>query len=58
MSYTPDELTERVNKLEERANKQDVMLAVINTKLTVIVWLTAAIVTAVIGVIVKMVVGA
>lgn len=58
MSYTNEELTERVNKLEERTNNQDVMLAVINTKLTVIVWLTAAIVTAVVGVIVKMVVGA
>ena len=58
MSLTNEELTAKVAKLEDRANKQDVMMAVINTKLTVIIWLTAAIVTAVIGVVIKMIMGA
>ena len=58
MSLTKEELTVKVTKLEDRANKQDVMMAVINTKLTVIIWLTAAIVTAVIGVVIKMIMGA
>lgn len=58
MSLTNEELTSKVTKLEDRANKQDVMMAVINTKLTVIIWLTAAIVTAVIGVVIKMIMGA
>lgn len=58
MSLTNEELTAKVTKLEDRANKQDVMMAVINTKLTVIIWLTAAIVTAVIGVVIKMIMGA
>ena len=57
MSLSNEELAVKVAKLEDRANKQDVTLAVINTKLTVIVWLTAAIVTAVIGVVVKMIIG-
>lgn len=58
MSLTNEELTAKVTKLEDRANNQDVMMAVINTKLTVIIWLTAAIVTAVIGVVIKMIMGA
>ena len=57
MSLTNEELSEKVAQLEERTNKQDVLLAVIDTKLTVIVWLTAAIVTAVIGVVIKMIIG-
>ena len=49
------DLTDRVKKLEDRMAQKDTELAVINTKLSAILWGIAVIGTAVIGVLVKMI---
>lgn len=49
------DLTERVKKLEDRMAEKDTQFAVINTKLSAILWGLAVIGTAVIGVLVKVV---
>lgn len=53
-----EKLEERVVNLEERMAKKDTEFAVINTKLSAILWGIAVIGTAVIGVLVKMILGA
>lgn len=50
-----EEIKNRVHDLEERMSKKDVEFAVINTKLTAILWGLGVIGTAVIGVLVKLV---
>lgn len=47
----------RVDSLEQRMAKQDTMTAIINTKLSAILWGLAVVGTAVIGVLVKMIFG-
>ena len=47
-------LEERVTDLEKRMAEKDTQFAVINTKLTAILWGVGTIATAVIGVLVKM----
>jgi len=49
------DLQERVKKLEDRMAQKDTEFAVINTKLSAILWGLAVIGTAVIGVLVKVV---
>ena len=49
------DLTDRVKKLEDRMAQKDTEFAVINTKLSAILWGLAVIGTAVIGVLVKVV---
>lgn len=49
------DLAERVKKLESKMAQKDVEFAVINTKLSAILWGLAVIGTAVIGVLVKIV---
>lgn len=51
-------LQERVEKLEERMAKKDTEFAVINTKLSAILWGVGATATALIGVLIKMLFGA
>lgn len=51
------ELEDRIKKLEDRMAKKDVEFAVINTKLTAILWGIGVIGTAIIGVLVKMIWG-
>ena len=53
-----DVLKDRVKDLEDRMAKKDTEFAVINTKLSAILWGIAVIGTAVIGVLVKMLFGA
>ena len=53
-----DGLAERVKQLEDRMAVKDTEFAVINTKLSAILWGIAVIGTAVIGVLVKMLFGA
>jgi len=48
-------LEERISDLEKRMAEKDTQFAVINTKLTAILWGVGTIATAVIGVLVKMV---
>ena len=48
------DLEARVKKLEDRMAEHDVQYAVINTKLTAILWGVGVIGTALIGVLVKM----
>lgn len=48
-------LEERVTELEKRMAEKDTEFAVINTKLTAILWGIGTIATALIGVLVKMV---
>lgn len=50
-----DDLEQRVRELEERMAKKDTEFAVINTKLSAILWGVGVIATAVIGVLVKMI---
>lgn len=57
MSSDYDELKDRVKKLEDRMAQKDTEFAVINTKLTAILWGVGVIGTAVIGVLVKMLFG-
>ena len=47
----------RVKELEDRMARKDTEFAVINTKLSAILWGVGAIATALIGVLVKMVLG-
>jgi len=47
-------LEERITDLEKRMAEKDTQFAVINTKLTAILWGVGTIATAVIGVLVKM----
>ena len=49
------ELKERVHTLEERMAEKDTQFAVINTKLSAILWGVGVIATAVVGVLVKMI---
>ena len=51
------ELKERVNNLEARMAKKDTEFAVINTKLSAILWGVGIIGTALIGVLIKMLFG-
>lgn len=53
-----DNIEDRVTALEKRMAEHDVQYAVINTKLSAILWGLAVIGTAIIGVLVKMVFGA
>lgn len=48
-------LEQRVERLEERTAEHDTQYAVINTKLTAILWGIGVIATAIIGVLVKFV---
>ena len=48
------DLENRLRKLEDRMAKKDIEFAVINTKLTAILWGVGVIGTAIIGVLVKM----
>ena len=48
-----DKLEERVTNLEKRTAEHDTQYAVINTKLTAILWGVGVIATAIIGVLVK-----
>lgn len=50
-----DRLEQRVDSLEKRTAEHDTQYAVINTKLTAILWGIGVIATAVIGVLVKFV---
>ena len=52
-----DSLTERVKTLEDRMAQKDTEFAVINTKLSAILWGVGIIGTALIGVLVKMLFG-
>ena len=54
MEFEMQELTSRVKKLEDRMAEKDVEFAVINTKLTAILWGVGVTGTALIGVLVKM----
>lgn len=51
------DLENRLRKLEDRMAKKDIEFAVINTKLTAILWGVGVVGTAVIGVLVKMIWG-
>lgn len=53
-----ERLAERVSSLEERMAKKDTEFAVINTKLSAILWGVGVIGTALVGVLVKMLFGA
>lgn len=50
-----DKLEQRVENLEKRTSEHDTQYAVINTKLTAILWGIGVIATAIIGVLVKFV---
>ena len=50
-----DELKNRVEELEKRMAQKDTEFAVINTKLSAILWGVGATATALIGVLVKMI---
>lgn len=52
-----ENIEERVKKLEERMAAHDVQYAVINTKLTAILWGLGVVGTGVIGVLLKMIFG-
>jgi hypothetical protein len=52
------ELEDRIKSLEDRMAQKDVEFAVINTKLTAILWGIGVTGTAVIGVLIKMIFGA
>ena len=58
MEFDVAELTDRVKKLEDRMAQKDVEFAVINTKLTAILWGVGVTGTAIIGVLIKMLFGA
>lgn len=53
-----NELKDRVKDLEDRMAEKDTQYAVINTKLSAILWGIGVIGTAVIGVLIKMLFGA
>ena len=52
-----ERLTKRVDRLEERMAEKDTQFAVINTKLSAILWGVGVIGTALIGVLIKMLFG-
>ena len=52
------DLEDRIKDLEERMAQKDIEFAVINTKLTAILWGVGVTGTALIGVLIKMVFGA
>ena len=52
-----NDIEERVRSLENRMAQKDIEFAVINTKLTAILWGIGVVGTAVIGVLVKMIWG-
>ena len=54
---TANDIEERVRSLENRMAQKDIEFAVINTKLTAILWGVGVVGTAVIGVLVKMIWG-
>lgn len=54
---TVNDIEERVRSLENRMAQKDIEFAVINTKLTAILWGVGVVGTAVIGVLVKMIWG-
>ena len=54
---TANDIEERVRALENRMAQKDIEFAVINTKLTAILWGIGVVGTAVIGVLVKMIWG-
>ena len=58
MAVDVKELEDRIKGLEERMAQKDVEFAVINTKLTAILWGVGVTGTALIGVLVKMMFGA
>lgn len=58
LSVDPKELEDRIKDLEDRMAQKDVEFAVINTKLTAILWGVGVTGTALIGVLIKMVFGA
>lgn len=58
MEFDVAELSDRVKKLEERMAQKDVEFAVIDTKLTAILWGVGVTGTAIIGVLIKMLFGA
>ena len=53
-----DRLQDRVEELEKRMAEKDTQFAVINTKLSAILWGVGATATALIGVLIKMLFGA
>ena len=53
-----EKLSERVRSLEERMAKKDTEFAVINTKLSAILWGIGVVGTATVGMLVKMLFGA
>ena len=55
MGNTSTNLEDRVKELEDRMNAKDVEFAIINTKLSAILWGVGIIGTAMIGVLVKLV---
>lgn len=54
---TIEELAARVAKLEDRVAQHDTQYAVINTKLSAILWCVGAVGTALIGVLIKLIFG-
>ena len=52
------EMEDRIKSLETRMSEKDVQFAVINTKLTAILWGVGVTGTAIIGVLIKMLFGA
>lgn len=58
MAVDVKDLEDRIKDLEERMAQKDVEFAVINTKLTAILWGVGVTGTALIGVLIKMVFGA
>ena len=58
MSETLDKLQSRVEELEKRMAEKDTQFAVINTKLSAILWGVGVTATALIGVLIKMLFGA
>lgn len=57
MPDTTKELEDRIKKLEDRMAKKDIEFAVINTKLTAILWGIGVIGTGIIGVLIKLIFG-
>ena len=55
MSYSNEELSKKIDTLERRMAEKDTQFAVINTKLSAILWGIGIIGTALIGVLVKFV---
>lgn len=58
MSDSIDKLQARIEELEKRMNEKDTQFAVINTKLSAILWGVGVTATALIGVLIKMLFGA